>query len=181
MDRQNQHWRGWECGVCDLGVRNKRDVTLEINCTLSQKMSWDVCAQKLQTQARAAASKMTPNLPGIVKDGGWVIYDWNELKLMCSLLRKLEIKPVAQRHHSVAVKLPTEAERGGRGRKESVKLKVFWRATKEWRVTDRSNSDAYEHEREAPKHCLIAGDFNSSEIEYKANVADNSRASYSRV
>lgn len=48
-------------------------------------------------------------------------------------------------------------------------------------MTDRSNSDAYEHEREAPKHCLIAGDFNSSEIEYKANVADNSRASYSRV
>lgn len=144
-------------------------------------MSWDICIQNLQTQARAAACKMTPNLPRIVKDVGWVISDWNALKLTCSLLRKLEIKPVAQRHHSVAVKLPTETGRGRLGRIESVKLKVFWRATKEQHFTERSHSDDYKHERKAPKHCLIAGDFNLSEIEYKANVADNSRASYSWV
>lgn len=70
-------------------------------------MSRDVCVQKLQMQARAAGSKVTPNLPGIVKDGGWVIYDWKELKLMCSLVRKLEIEPVAQSHPLVAGKLPT--------------------------------------------------------------------------
>lgn len=118
-----------------------------------------------QMQARTAAPRMTPNLPRIAKYGGWVIYNWNALKPMCRLVRKLEIRREVQRHHSVTMKSPAEAERGGMGRMEFVKLKVFWRTTKE--LLHIPNTEDYKHERESSKHCLIA-DFNRSEIEYKA-------------